>query len=118
MTDERYTAEGFLKAIGKPYDSWPRGETPVDGLFHPESSMVTDTHALGLALEWLRGQTHDDSIMTRVLPELYRHLAEYSDLNYMTSGTTGAFMGVAFWMFECPRPGAALAKAIIDAETK
>jgi hypothetical protein len=109
MSDERYTEAAFLAAIGKPNlaDGWPHNDGPIKGLFHEWGTSVTDSYALGLALEWLRGNS--DQVERAVYGALLRTM--------LSEGVNPEFYGAWGWLcLVCPRPGAALAKAIIDAE--
>jgi hypothetical protein len=101
MTDERYTAEAFMKAIGR-----PECQYLIDGLFDECEGLLADSYALGLALEWLRGKAQYIDVSDKVLYHMAQQRPRHNrdTFNWL--------------LFFCPRPGAALAKAIIDASAE
>lgn len=97
----KYTTEAFAKAIGRTL--MPHTTGTLKALFDKKCTVATDALALGLGLEWLRGQgMHSQE---------YRKVAQWFDGRHDYVG-----MGNFQWLCSiCPRPGQALAKAIIDA---
>ena len=112
---DKYTAEAFLRAIGKnkghymchsldelfiAAPEFPVGSVLVYEICEPES----DALALGLGLEWLRGQ------------DRYGHMEAKIRVALGTQMGNACMEAFQWLLVRCPRPGAALAKAIIDAQ--